>query len=1167
MSDTCNNKNPLSRDGTSQAQRLLNALLPSYVLVDERSLDDLVAFVQKFATQVNYFNLADAVNGDWVGFFTKTISDEQRTEPHYALLISFLEIFKIAQDDLNTITQRHLDFYYHEVLNLQEKPAVPDQVYVIFKLAQQVSDALVPKGKELNAKKDATGIQLVYDTDKDIVVNKGVVEELKAVFINRPIDPAASPQEFPDLIPVPDPAQPVSLFQRNEWRIYSSPVANSSDGIGGDLTGDEKRWRIFGRPQPVSDGSSVADRPQADVGFAFASPLLFLAEGTRTVTIRINSQRAVRPSPVAVALQAPTSIATSYATHSLSAQLRSVNPSLHASIIANFVINQQNNALKGAISVYFSGEKGWIAPEIETNTYFDTNGDLVIERTLTKGQKPVVAYDQSVLLQPFNTQWPVVKIMLNPDHAASPYIYEQLSPKNIYTADLTVDVVDVKNVIVQSEDTVLATEKPFTPFGSQPVVGSTFYIGSNEIFQKKLSELDVAITWHGLPDVSRAPEGFVDYYNYYLPEGENLKRQTLSFKVDAALIDKQSWHSLNTSNNGYGLFQPKTQLVGTVYRHPVDEDITLTLNTSFLAGVPRDPYMDPVEEFTATTKKGFLRLTLADVDFGHGIFQNSYAKQAIELALQHSGANLPNEPYTPTIKEISVNYRSTERVNLTRQNDDAVNEANYKNRVEQFFHVLPFGVAENHPFITKQTKNINLLPQFRDEGELFIGVSGLQTPETLSILFKVAEGSADPDLEKQKVNWSYLYNNEWYDFTQLQILSDGTNGLLTSGIVTFDLPKAFNNTNTALPDNLFWIRVSVEHDSAAVCDLVDVIAQAVTATFTDNGNDPDHLRTPLPANTISDFINSDAAIDKISQPYSSFGGHIKEQSNEFYRRVSERLRHKDRAVTPWDYEHLVLEQFPTLYKVKCLNHTRYSSLADINELVAGHVTLVIISNLLNKNAVDPLQPKTSLITLEEIIEYVDTIKPPAAELHVRNPIFEEIRVEFNVRFLPGYDNGFYGKQLNEEIRQFLAPWAYGTKDIAFGGAIHKSMIINFVEERPYVDYVTCFNMDQVVPVGKNLPPTILKNVETAETTTSASVLTSYPQHSITVLETDECACDDNLVLSPVPNPDQPCDDCGDNKEKIATGIGADEIDSTFIVGHAPRAGIDFWVLEKDFIVQ
>ncbi len=1200
MSDnSCNNKNPLQRDGTSQAQRLLAALLPSYVLVDERKLDDLVAFTQDFASQINYFNLADAPDGDWVGFFTKTISEDQRTEPHYALFIAFLELFAIAQNDLNTITQRHLDFYYREVLNLTENPAVPDQVYIIFKLADQLSEALVAKGKELDAKKDATGVNLVYDTDKDLVVNQGLVQSLKAVFINRPIDehplpipPSTTPPllEYPDPIPVPDPTLPPPATIDNAWRIYSSPIANSADGLGADIEGDEKRWRIFGRPEPVNN---APDRPQAEVGFAFASPLLFLAEGTRTVTIRINSLRQdiLSSANISAAVEQASFYPSTASSRALSNRLLSTPVSaatastFYASAIASFVANVNNDALAGAVNVYFSGEKAWIAPETETSTYYDVNGDFVIVRTITMGQKPIVAYDQSVLLQPFNTQWPVVKITLNPDHPATPYIYADLSKKTIFTADLTVEVEDVKNIIVQSEDALLATEKPFPPFGTKPVVGSTFYIGSNEIFQKQLSRLDVNITWHGLPDASAAPNGFEDYYKNYLPTGENVKRQTGKFNVDAAIIDKQSWQILNYSNSGYGLFQSESD-------GSLANQINISFRQGFLESVPRDPEMDPVTEFGATTKKGFMRMTLADVDFGGSIFQNSYAQQAIWLATGVKQGNLngsiagdtahnlasndpnfnatlglPNNPYIPTVKEISVNYTSTQTINLTRQSTDSANKVDFDLRVEQFFHVMPFGVAENHPYITKQTTNINLLPQFDDEGALYIGVSALVPPQNLSLLFKAAEGSSDPDLEKQNVKWSYMLNNEWYDFTQLQIISDATNGLLTSGIITFDLPKLFNSDNTALPSGLFWLRASVAHNSAAVCDLIDVVAQAVTATFADNGNDPNHLRVPLPANTISGFVESDAAIDKITQPYASFGGHIKEQSNEFYTRVSERLRHKHRAITIWDYEHLVLQQFPTIYKAKCLNHTSYDSITTIRELVPGHVSLVIISNLHNVNAVDPLQPKTSLILLTEIQEYIQTIYPPAVTLNVRNPIYEEIRVDFNVRFRPGFDNGFYGKLLNDQIKQFLAPWAYDTKDIAFGGVIHKSMIINFVEKLPYVDFVTCFNMDQIIPTGKNLPPTILSNIEEAVTSTSASILTSAASHNIVVLETDDCDCDDNLVLTPFLNPDQPCDDCGQNNELVENGIAADVIGTTFIVGHKPREGVDFWIIEKDFEVQ
>jgi hypothetical protein len=1172
MTENCNNKNSLQRDGTSQNQRLLAALLPGYVSVDERSMEDLIAFARKFAEEIQYYNLADATHGDWTAFFAKSISEDQRTEPHYALFISFLELFKIAQKDLNTITTRHLDFYYRDVLDLEERPAVPDQVFAIFELAEQLSASLVPAGKELDAKKDNTGVDLVYKTDKSIVVNKGRVDQLKAVFINRPINESVFPNDFPDEIPVIDPTtgNVLSTVIENNWRIYASPVANSADGIGADLEGEEKRWRTFGRPNPDKSDPTLADRPQAEVGFAFASPLLFLAEGTRTITITLNLQQAVFVNAEVAAYEVA-HMEVSYATMEMSKEISRTEVSKQKGKAVDLLTDQKSAALNGALNVYFSGEKEWITPEDDGTTYYDPNGNLVIVRTLGKGKKAVVAYDEEVLLQPFKTKWPVVKITLNTELKVTDYIYHQLSAKSIFSADLKVDVDDVRNVIVQNDESVLATEKPFQPFGTQPVVGSTFYIGSDEVFQKELKELAVNVIWHGLPDASKAPNGFQDYYKHYIPFDEDNKRATSRFNVDAALLNKKSWRPLNNASSGYVLFQSSAGFDAS----PVDAENNIPFHSYFLDNVPRDPEMEPVTEFGATTQRGFLRMTLADVDFGHSLFQNSYAQQAIWIAkgiaaentgYQNATVGFPNDPYTPTIKEISISYSSSERINLTRQATDQQDEFNYTNRIDQFFHVLPFGVAENHPFITKQTANISLVPQFKAEGALYIGVSALQPPQIISLLLKVAEGSADPDFNKEQVTWSYMLNNEWYDFSQLQVLADTSNGLLTSGIITFDLPKIFNPDNTALPTGLFWLRATVAHNSTAVCDMVNVIAQAVTATFADNGNDPDHLRLSLPAETITDFVEGDAAIEKVKQPYASFGGHIKEQSNEFYTRVSERLRHKHRGVTIWDYEHLVLEKFPAIYKVKCLQHTRYVSIGDINELEPGHVSLVIIPDLRNKNAVNPLKPKTSLITLTRINDYIATINPPCVALHVRNPIFEEIQVDFNVRFHPGFDNGYYGKLLEEELRQFLAPWAYDTKDIVFGGRIHKSRIINFVEERPYVDFVTCFNMDQIIPTGINTKPIINKNINEALTTTSASIFTSAPTHKIVVLETEACDCDDNLVKEPMLAPGQPCDPCG-TADKIEDGIGADEIGTSFIIGHAQQTGVDFWVIEQDFNVQ
>jgi len=208
--------------------------------------------------------------------------------------------------------------------------------------------------------------------------------------------------------------------------------------------------------------------------------------------------------------------------------------------------------------------------------------------------------------------------------------------------------------------------------------------------------------------------------------------------------------------------------------------------------------------------------------------------------------------------------------------------------------------------------------------------------------------------------------------------------------------------------------------------------------------------------------------------------------------VSERLRHKSRAVTMWDYERLVLQEFPEIYKVKCINHTQIiehhiSSTVTYtdNELKPGYALVVPIPSLHNKNAYDPLRPNTSLGVLYDIKQYLMGKISPHVNLDVRNPRFEEIQLEFNVHYLTD-DNALYTKQLKKDIEQFMAPWAFDPNtDIEFGGKISKSALINFIEERHYVNYISCVKMNQIVN-----HKIIESNIDEAVATTSRSVFVS-----------------------------------------------------------------------------
>lgn len=1130
MSKLCDNNNPLFRDGTSQKQRLVKALLPDYVSVDERDMNDLIEFVNKFTSLIQYYNINNESDGTWKELMVDQFIDtaNEKTEPHYALFIAFLELFKFVQRDINTFTKRHLDFYYKDVLKLIKKSSDPDQAFIIFELAQNATSILIPEGTALDGGEDALGNPLVYRTERDVVINKAATTSFKSLFYNK----------------------------GNDGRLYASPIANSANGLGEEIETPEPKWRTFGS---ISDPSApfntnTIDRPQANIGFGVSSPVLFMAEGVRVVELTLT---------------------------------------------LNSVSGLSNAMLNNAFKVSFSGEEAWISPSSDSNktpadaTYLGAPGTntIIIQRTLTTDQEAIVAYNLEEETERFDGNWPVAKVLLNPNSMNDPYIYEAFKGLRINSVRIDVDVQDVRDIIVQNDNGVLDASKPFNPFTSQPQITSSFYIGSQEAFRKNLTNLQLNITWKGLPDDDN---GFYDYYRSYLPQPTLLSKFRINrnFKAQVDILEGKNWKELlpwtssaarlfseqpvlfspitnssSNTNNSFFVTPFSIPLFGTklLSFRQISINNNPTLNT-----YKGDPNLTETESFSVNSKSGFIRLQLQNIDFGHGDYQNSYAVRAINAAKDvdpslpapEPGLPLPNAPYTPTISEISINYSASDEVSLVNNIVNKSEESFYSKSLS-FYHIEPFGVREIHPFLFNETAFAPFVPRYSDEGTLYIGVSNFKAPGTLSVLFKVAKGSSDPSLPVQKVKWSILFNNEWITLPENRIIVDGTQGLLTSGVIEFDLPKSMTANNTILPSGLVWLKASVENNSAAICEMIDIQSQAMVAQFEDIDNDPEHYNSALPEETITDFVNGINGVASVSQPYASFGGRPIESDDSYYVRISERLRHKNRAVMIWDYERLVLEEFPKVYKVKCMNHTRYIAPNDIKEISPGNVSLAIVANLRNQNAVNLLKPQSSLILLERIRNYITQINPPCVDLHVKNPIFEEIFVKFNVRFHEGVDVGFHLRQLNNEIKGFLAPWAYDSIDISFGGTIEASVILNFIEKRPYVDFVTCFEMDQITPNET------FKNIQVAIAQSAASVLTSVVNHEIYVLETDDCECDDNLIAEPKSAADCPCDhDIVTEKEN--SGVGGSSIGDDFIVGDGTQLGNDgvgSMEIDDDFKVE
>src|SRR5690606_9694907 len=57
------------QDGISQLERQLEALMPAYVKVDDRSPHELLQLLARLAPQFNYYNFNNRPDGGWEEFF------------------------------------------------------------------------------------------------------------------------------------------------------------------------------------------------------------------------------------------------------------------------------------------------------------------------------------------------------------------------------------------------------------------------------------------------------------------------------------------------------------------------------------------------------------------------------------------------------------------------------------------------------------------------------------------------------------------------------------------------------------------------------------------------------------------------------------------------------------------------------------------------------------------------------------------------------------------------------------------------------------------------------------------------------------------------------------------------------------------------------------------
>lgn len=916
--------------------------------------------------------------------------------PQASLFLSFIKLFEHVQGDLNKLNQRHLDYYFKDLLKQKAFEARPDHAHVYMEPADNVFKSLVPKGTVLTAGVDEEGYELTYETEHDLELSQAKISDLRIVHVAR------------------NPVIGLGGRYRSVSNIYSREVEPDTSGFILDSSGNSSTFEIMGRDQSDLNEEN-RDMAVAQMGFAVTSPILVMNEGERKLVLDFYFELKSLGSLVSFIEELT--------------QREQLSPDTAFYKILNNIFK-----------VRISGDRGWF----ETDRYEIlppeswTNGNIKIQLLFDVSDPAIVPYDPDLHGEDYSAKWPVLEFTLSSNYAM--YGYSYLKDLIVQRCEIDVEVQNIKSLEVHNDLGQLDASKPFYPFGSTPDIGSYLLVGHDELCLKKLEDVSLDFRWHNLP---RDRRGLGEYYDAYEEEVNNS-----SFKVKlSALSEFQFNPSKQEIRQELSLFQS------------IEDGERLSEYQSFkeieLDKLELKPTyeLDNVSDFDNKSRAGFIRMEISapSMGFGHADYQNLFSETVVAnsaspglLGKEKEKKNLPREPLALQLRSVSMNYKASAKLFM---NPDEVSQ-NDRNSGERILHLHPFGKIEAFENGLPKGK-MHLLPQYNEEGYLYIGLEGLSTPQELSIYFELRANLQNVVNFNSVPNtkWSYLVGNHWKDFEENEVIFDGTNNFSTSGIVRLSIPTELDREHEVLPSRKFWICVSAPDSTDVLSKVVFVRTNAVRLQWTPHreGAQWEHN---LPAESINGFSVTQAGVNSVTQPFPSFGGKEPEGEREFYTRVAERLKHKNRAVLPEDYEKMVLAKFPELFQAKCLNNTSHP-----NEVEAGVTKLIVVPKV-NADG-DFYLPRVDYHKLGMIEEYLRQRVSPFVQLEIVNPIFEKVKISCEVKFRSERQQGEFIKNLKSDLRSYICPWFdQEQKEMDFGGSVERDDILTFIESLPYIEFVT-----------------------------------------------------------------------------------------------------------------
>lgn len=967
-------------------------------------------------------------------FLLKNFYTHNNHNANNALYIAFMLMLKKAQSAINGVAKRHLDFYYSDVLRQTLFEGEATGAFVSFELLPHIDSSEVKKGTKLSAGASASGKgDVLFETKSPVTVYPITIEALDTLYLDK------TPHlDFGTNVPI------VSNIYRNPRIRKGKPIVEP-----GSSKSAPEGWPVFG--SSYFDQIDVTDisKSLTTVGFIIGSPVLYLSEGLRKVSVTFNL--AGQSSDV-ILWELLDQIATNEAI--------TLNQAFFATFSQGF-------------NIWATGKKGWEAIPLYEASYNINQNSLTLEFQVDPSF-PAIEKNQQ---KDSNLQWPSLKVTLN--EYAPVYLFSFLNNVLLESIDIDVEVSGMKQLSIYNNVGKVASGKTFKTFGTSPEVGSYLMIGSAELFKKNLTDLSIFLGWKNVPAECG---GFGPYYDGYPVTVTND-----CFKVKFSILTNNAWlPSDGEQPYEYNLFDTSSCLTSEGYSsEQVLKNTVIDLpEIAQLESSPDYNLQDPLK-FSVETQSGFIKLELIAplFAFGHKLYQNTYTEVATYNAREKANLPFPNKPFVPSTSSLSLNYKASDTLIF----DPKLSQTFKGQNNGEYFQIGSFGnkkvVHDQH--ITSRS----ILYPYEASGYVYMGLNGVAPPTTLTLLFDFTNSKPLAPSNGESIRWEYLSDNEWIQLQGQQVISDGTSNFHKTGIVELSLPHNLPNDPLNLAADLYWLRVSTNQKSNVFPLLQGVYPNATEVVCT--STNPMDIGRVIPAGKIKKAAGKLPDIKKITQPSASFGGLPPEDENGYYTRVSERLRHKDRALTAWDYESMLLSEFPQIRVAKCTNLNKDFQINN------GQVKVVVLKAGITAHDISYFNSNE----LSRMTDFLYQSANPFTTIEVINPQPEYLLANVDVKFQEGDNGGYYLHQLNEALSTYFCPWLKESGQLyGIGGSIDSTMVLSFIENLSYVEYARNLVIEQIIPdVHGQFQLKYGKPGVEIKTTTPWSIFTSVTKHRINTI--------------------------------------------------------------------